>query len=275
MKFTKMHGAGNDYIYFNCFEEKINDPEELAIKLSNRHFAIGGDGIVLICPSEVADAKMRMFNADGSEGKMCGNAVRCVGKFLYDNEIAKKEEINIETLSGIKKLKMVINDGKAVSARVDMGKAILNPKEIPVLLEGENIINRSAVIGGKKHKITCISMGNPHCIVFVDDVESLNLPLIGDYFENNEIFPERVNTEFVQIVDRTHLKMRVWERGSGETLACGTGACATVAAAVLCGHCDKGVPTEVILRGGKLVIEYTDDSVFMTGEAKKVYSGEI
>ncbi|HAN20714.1 MAG TPA: diaminopimelate epimerase [Clostridiales bacterium] len=277
MTFTKMHGAGNDYIYFNCFNKNIiiENPEELAIKLSDRHFSIGGDGIVLICPSEVADAKMRMFNADGSEGKMCGNAIRCVGKYLYENGIVKNDEISIETLSGIKKLKMVINEGKAVAARVDMGKAILNPKDIPVLLEGDSIINRSVAIGRKKHRITCVSMGNPHCVVFVDDVDSLNLPLMGELFENNLLFPERINTEFVQVIDRTHLKMRVWERGSGETLACGTGACATVIAATLCGHCDKDVATEVILRGGKLIIEYTDETVFMTGEAKKVFVGEI
>lgn len=275
MKFTKMHGAGNDYIYFNCFEEKIENPSKLAVKLSDRHFGIGGDGIVLICPSDIADAKMRMFNADGSEGKMCGNAVRCVGKFLYDNGMVKKEVINIETLSGIKKLDMVIKDGRAAGAKVDMGKAVLKPSEIPVLLDGENVINRSAVVGGKEYKITCVSMGNPHCIVFVQDTDKLDLPKIGKEFENNRIFPERVNTEFVQVIDRTHLKMRVWERGSGETLACGTGACATAAAAVLCGHCDKGVPIEIILRGGKLIIEYTDESVFMAGEAKTVYTGDI
>lgn len=275
MKFIKMHGAGNDYIYFNCFEENVNNPEELSIQLSDRHFGIGGDGIVLICPSDIADAKMRMFNADGSEGKMCGNAIRCVGKFLYDNKIVQDEELSIETLSGIKKLKMKITNGVAVAARVDMGKAILKPSLIPVLLDGDNIINRQVEIGGTTHKITCVSMGNPHCIVFVDDVDNLNLPLIGEQFENSEIFPERVNTEFVQVLDRQHLKMRVWERGSGETLACGTGACATVVAATLCGHCDKGMPVEVLLRGGTLAIEYTDESVFMTGEAKKVFTGEI
>lgn len=275
MRFTKMQGAGNDYIYFNCFEERINNPEELAIKLSDRHFGIGGDGIVLICPSKVADAKMRMFNADGSEGKMCGNAIRCVGKYLYDNNIVKKDEIDIETLSGIKKLVMTIENGTAVAARVDMGKAVLNPAEIPVFLDGENIIDRPVEIDGKKYNITCVSMGNPHCIVFVDDVDIIDLPIIGSRFENNPIFPERVNTEFVQVINDSKLKMRVWERGSGETLACGTGACAAVVAAVLCGHCRKKSPVEVSLRGGKLIIEYTDQSVFMTGEAIKVYTGEI
>ena len=275
MRFTKMHGAGNDYIYFDCFEETISAPNELAVRLSDRHFGIGGDGIVLICPSDIADAKMRMFNADGSEGKMCGNAIRCVGKYLYDNAIVKREEINIETLSGVKKLKLVIEGNTAVAARVDMGEAILNPKDIPVLLNGDSVIDRAVDINGTEYRVTCVGMGNPHCVVFVDDTEVLDLPVIGRAFESHPLFPERVNTEFVQIIDRTHLKMRVWERGSGETLACGTGACATVVAAVLCGYCDKGAPTEVILRGGRLVIEYTDESVFMTGEAKKVFTGDI
>jgi len=275
MKFTKMHGAGNDYIYINCFEEKIENPSELAVRLSDRHFSIGGDGIILICPSEIADAKMRIFNADGSEAKMCGNGVRCVGKFIYDNGIAKKEIIRIETNSGIKTLKMVLKDGVAVAARVDMGKAVLNPAEIPVLLDGDSVIDRPVEIGGQEYRITCVSMGNPHCVVFVDDVETLDLPAIGKQFEFNPIFPDRVNTEFVQVLGRNKLKMRVWERGSGETLACGTGTCATVVAATLCGYCDKGVPVEVALRGGKLTIEYTDETVYMTGEAVTVFKGEI
>lgn len=254
MRFTKMQGAGNDYIYINCFEEKIENPNELSVRLSDRHFGIGGDGIVLICPSEIADAKMRMFNADGSEAQMCGNAVRCVGKYVYDNGIAKKEIINIETNSGIKKLKMITKDGVAVAARVDMGRAILKPSEIPVKLEGDSVIDRPVMIGGEEYRITCVSMGNPHCVVFVDDVDTLDLPAIGPRFEFNPIFPDRVNTEFVQVLGRNKLKMRVWERGSGETLACGTGTCASVVAATLCGYCDKGIPVEVELLGGKLII---------------------
>jgi diaminopimelate epimerase len=275
MKFTKMHGAGNDSISINCFEEKIENPNELSERLSDRHFGIGGDGIILVCPSEIADAKMRIFNADGSEAKMCGNGVRCVGKFVYDNGIAKKEEINIETNSGVKKLKMTIKDGKAVAARVDMGKAILKPSDIPVKLDGDSVVDRPVMIGDKEYRITCVSMGNPHCVVFVDDVDTLDLPAIGSQFEFNPIFPDRVNTEFVQVIGRNNLKMRVWERGSGETLACGTGTCATVVAATLCGYCDKGTPVEVELRGGKLVIEYTDETVFMTGEAVTVFTGEV
>lgn len=275
MQFTKMHGAGNDYVYFDCFKERIDNPEQLAVRLSDRHFGIGGDGIVLICPSDSADAKMRMFNADGSEGKMCGNAIRCVGKYLYDNGTVKKDEISIETLSGIKKLKMLIKDGVAVGARVDMGRAILTPKEIPVALDGDSVVNRAVEIGGREYRITCVGMGNPHCVVFNEDTDKLDLPSIGGTFEFHPLFPERVNTEFVQIISKNRLKMRVWERGSGETLACGTGACATVVAAALCGYCDMNTPVEVVLKGGSLIIEYTENAVFMTGEAVKVYTGEI
>jgi diaminopimelate epimerase len=273
--FVKMQGAGNDYIYFDCFAQPIKDPGALSLRLSDRHFGIGGDGIVLMEASAVADARMRMFNADGSEAKMCGNGVRCVGKFVYDNGIARKEILNIDTNSGIKRLKMIIKDGVAVAARVDMGKAIIKPSEIPVKLDGDSVIDRSVMISGSEYRITCVSMGNPHCVVFVDDVDSLDLPAIGSRFENDPIFPDRVNTEFVQVINRKQLKMRVWERGSGETLACGTGTCASVVAATLCGYCDKGTLVEVELRGGKLVIEYTDETVFMTGGVETVFKGEI
>ena len=216
-----------------------------------------------------------MFNADGSEGRMCGNAIRCVGKYLYDNNIVKKEIIEIETLSGIKRLRMIIKNGIAAGARVDMGRAIIYPPDIPVLLEGNSVVDRAVSIDGEKYNITCVSMGNPHCVIFTDNVEAIDLPRVGPRFENNPLFPEQVNTEFAEVIDQNRLKMRVWERGSGETLACGTGACATVVAAALCGYCDMNTPVEVILRGGKLIIEYTDNAVFMTGEAIKVFTGEI
>ena len=276
LEFTKMHGAGNDYIYFDCFKQKIENPNELSIALSDRHFSIGGDGIVMICPSDVADAKMRMFNIDGSEGKMCGNAIRCVAKFLYDKGICKKDKLSIETLSGIKYLDLNIENGKVTQVTVDMGKAILNPKEIPVNFDGETAIKRKAVIDGKEYTVTCVSMGNPHCVVFDDaNPDDIDLHNIGPKFEKNELFPEQVNTEFVKVIDDKTLKMRVWERGSGETLACGTGACATVVAAVENGYCKKGEPVKVILTGGELFIKYTDDAVFMTGPAAIAFEGSV
>jgi diaminopimelate epimerase len=275
LTFTKMHGCGNDYIYFNCLTQPIDNPYELAIKLSDRHFGIGGDGIVLICPSDIADAKMRMFNADGSEGKMCGNAIRCVGKYLYDNKIIEKTDIAIETLSGIKYLRLVTQDGMATHATVQMGKAELNPKKIPVALEGEAIVNRPVTIDGNTYFITCVSMGNPHCIVFCEDVDTLDLMTIGPKFEHAPLFPERINTEFVKVIDGNTIQMRVWERGSGETLACGTGACAAVVACVENGYCKKEKEITVKLVGGELKIQYTDTEVYMTGEAKTVFEGVV
>lgn len=275
LNFTKMHGCGNDYIYFNCFDQQITSPESLSVYLSDRHFGIGGDGVVLICPSKVADAKMRMFNLDGSEGKMCGNAIRCVAKYLYDNGMVKKDEISIETLSGIKKLKLYFQNGKVSTATVDMGPALLKPAEIPVKLDGDNVISRSVNIGGKDYDITCVSMGNPHCVVFMEHLDNLNINEIGPLFEYDPIFPERVNTEFVTVVNRTTLKMRVWERGSGETWACGTGACAAAVAAVLNGHCPENEEITVRLKGGNLSIRYTKDTVFMTGNAVKVFEGTV
>ena len=278
LKFTKMHGIGNDYIYINAIEQKIEDPNALAIKLSDRRFSIGGDGVILICPSDIADAKMRMFNADGSEGMMCGIGVRCVGKYVYDNllEDKSRDTITIETLSGIKTLKITAVNDKAELLEVDMGKAILNAADIPVVYDGcDTVIAKPLVVDNKEHIVTCVSMGNPHCVTFVDDVDSLELEKIGPSFENHEAFPQRINTEFVKVIDEKTLKMRVWERGSGETWACGTGACATVVAACENGYCKKGEDITVHLRGGDLVINYTDERVMMTGPATKVFDGEI
>ena len=276
LKFTKMYGCGNDYIYFNCFEQQVADPEALSIRLSDRHFGIGGDGIVLICPSDVADAKMRMFNADGSEGKMCGNATRCIGKYMYEHGLISKPEMTLETLSGIKILKMTEQDGKIASVRVDMGKAILKPSEIPTRYEGDTAVSVPLTVDGTEYAVTCVSMGNPHCIVFVDqDVSTLDLPKIGPSFENHDMFPERINTEFIRVMDDHTLQMRVWERGSGETLACGTGACAAAVAAVLNGYCPKGEDITIHLIGGDLNICYTDEAVFLTGPATTVFEGSI
>ncbi len=276
LKFTKMHGCGNDYIYFNCFEQEVADPEALSIRLSDRHFGIGGDGIVLICPSDVADAKMRMFNADGSEGKMCGNATRCIGKYMYEHGLISKPEMTLETLSGIKILKMTEEDGKITSVRVDMGKAILKPSEIPTKYTGDTAVSVPLTVDGTDYAVTCVSMGNPHCIVFVDqDVNTLDLPKIGPSFENHEMFPERINTEFIRVIDDHTLQMRVWERGSGETLACGTGACAAAVASVLNGYCPKGEDITIHLIGGELKIRYTDEAVYLTGPATTVFEGSI
>ena len=275
LNFTKMHGCGNDYIYFNCFEQSIDNPEELSVRLSDRHFGIGGDGIILICPSDVADARMRMFNADGSEGKMCGKGTRCIGKFMYDNGMVSKPEMTLETLSGIKLLKFQIEDGKVANVTVDMGAAILNPAEIPTRFEGEQAVSVPLEANGETYSVTCVSMGNPHCVLFVDEVDSLDLEKIGPAFENHPMFPERTNTEFVRVIDDHTLQMRVWERGSGETWACGTGACAVAVAAVLNGICKKNEDILIHLRGGDLTIRYTDEAVFLTGSATKVFEGSI
>lgn len=271
-KFTKMHGAGNDYIYFDCLQEELEDPAKAAVRFSDRHKGIGGDGIVMICKSDVADAKMRMFNADGSEGKMCGNAIRCVGKYLYDHKIVQKTDVDIETLSGIKHLKLFAEDGQVKLVRVDMGAASFDPKSLPVLLEGE-VIDRPVKVAGGEYRITCVSMGNPHCVVFADP-DTTDVETLGRKFENDPIFPERVNTEFIKKIGKNALKMRVWERGSGETMACGTGACAAAAAACACGVCEYGQDVLVKLRGGDLII-HVGETVFMTGEAVTVFTGEV
>ena len=273
LKFTKMQGCGNDYVYISTFDQTVEDLSSVAKKLSDRHFGIGGDGVIFVCPSDVADGKMRMFNEDGSEGRMCGNGVRCVAKFLYDHGLARKETLTVETLSGIKTITLTMESGEVVGATVDMGKAETNPSQIPVLLEGEEIINRPITVGGREYRITCVSMGNPHCVIFTDDVRSIPLEKIGPLFERNPLFPESVNTEFIRVIDRTHLEMRVWERGSGETLACGTGACASVVAAVKNGYCDKNTPITVTLLGGDLRIVYEDETVLMEGPARTVFEG--
>ena len=274
-EFVKMEGCGNDYIYMDAFNQKIDDPSALSIKVSDEHFGIGSDGLILVAPSDVADGRMIMFNLDGSEGKMCGNGIRCVGKFLHDRLGVDKDIITIETKSGIKTLKMFCDEGAAYAARVDMGKAILKPSLIPVNIDGDVVIDRPLNIDDDEYNVTCVSMGNPHAVVFVDDVEDLDLSSIGPKFEHDPVFPESVNTEFVKVIDPTHLRMRVWERGSGETWACGTGTCATVVAACLNGYCNKGEDVEVQLNGGKLVINYTDDTVFMTGPCHDICSGVI
>jgi len=274
-EFTKMQGCGNDYIYFDCVRgAEIENPNELAIRLSDRHFGIGGDGIILICKSDKADAKMRMFNLDGSEGKMCGNGIRCVAKYCYDNKIVTKKDFKIDTLSGIKDISVKEEEnGIAKLISVGMGNAILTPKDIPVTLDGDKIVDRAINVGGKEYKITCVSMGNPHCVTFVDDVTKIEIEKIGPLFENNEIFPERVNTEFIQVIDSKTLKMRVWERGSGETWACGTGACASAVAACLNGFAKEGDEITVKLLGGDLKIVYKDGKVTMTGAAETVFEG--
>jgi carbamoyl-phosphate synthase large subunit len=275
LSFTKMHGCGNDYLYFNCLDQDITSPESLSVCLSDRHFGIGADGVVLICHSDIADAKMRMFNLDGSEGKMCGNAIRCVAKYLYDNGIVNKEEMTIETLSGVKKLKLYFQNGKVSSATVDMGPAIFEPSKIPVKLDGESVISRPVTIDGKEYKITCVSIGNPHCVVFVDNLDNLDIEKIGPMFEYSSLFPERVNIEFITVLDRATIKMRVWERGSGETWSCGTGACAAAVAAVLNGYCAKDEDITVRLKGGNLIVRYTGDTIYMTGNAVKIFDGEV
>ncbi|MGN1329177.1 MAG: carbamoyl-phosphate synthase large subunit [Eubacterium sp.] len=275
LKFSKMQGTGDDYIFFNNQCGIITCPESFAIEFSDRHKGIGGDGIVLIENSEIADAKMRIFNIDGSEGKMAGNSIRCVGKFLYDNDIVKKDKMLIETASGVKMLSLFTRNGKVSSATVDMGKAELMPDKIPVILEGDKIIDYPVNIDGNEYKINCCSIGNPHCVIFVDNVDRLNLEKIGPQFESADIFPERINTEFVRVVNSNTLKMRVWERGNGETPACGTGACAAVIAAVENGYCNKGENITVKLRGGDLIVNYTDDIVTLTGDCNLVYKGEI
>lgn len=277
LKFTKMHGIGNDYIYFNGFDQEIKNREQLAIKLSDRHFGIGGDGIIVIDKSDKADAKMCMYNADGSEGMMCGNGIRCVGKFIYDKGIVdkSKDTVTIETLSGIKTLKIQVKDGLADTLTVDMGKPILKPSDIPMDFEGDTCIDQTLVVDDKEYKVTAVSMGNPHCITYVDDVDSIEIEKIGPKFENHKAFPQRVNTEFVKRINDTELQMRVWERGSGETWACGTGACAVVVASCLNNYCEMNKEITVHLRGGDLKITYTGDTVFMTGKAETVFEGEI
>lgn len=274
MHFYKMHGCGNDYIYFNCFEEKINNPNELAMKLSNRHTGIGGDGIVLILPSEVADCQMRMFNIDGSEGKMCGNAIRCVATFLYTKNIVKKAVICIETLSGIKECALEIENNKIQSVTVMMGKASFEPNDIPVLWNGP-FIEQIVKIQNHKYIGTALSVGNPHLVLFLDDIKNLDLNTIGPDFEHYSLFKEGVNTEFIKVLSSTEIEMRVYERGSGETMACGTGACASVVAGIETGKLDPEKWIKVHLLGGILNILYKDGFIYMNGPATFVFEGDI
>lgn len=276
IKFTKMHGCGNDYVYINCFDRVIDNPQKLSMILSDRRYGIGGDGIILICASDKADAKMRIFNKDGSEGKMCGNGIRCVAKYLWDSgKVKSKENIKIETLSGVKTLEILSDSGNESVIKVDMGKADLNSRNIPMIFEKEKVINEPITVNTENYNITCVSMGNPHCVIFCDEVYSAKVKEIGSKLSSHRIFPEGVNVEFVSKSDSNNLIMRVWERGSGETLACGSGACASVVAAAENGLCKKGEDITVHLRGGKLVVNYSDSGVFLTGNAVKVFEGEI
>ncbi len=275
LKFTKMQGSGDDYIFFNNQCGIITCPESLSIEFADRHRGIGGDGIVLIENSIVADARMRVFNMDGSEGKMAGNSIRCVAKYLYDNDIVKKTEMTIATASGIRELQLFTRNGRVSSVTVNMGKAYFEPSKIPVNIEGERVINHPMTVGDKKYQINCLSVGNPHCVVFVDNVDKVDLEKVGPEFENFGLFPERINTEFVRVVNESTIKMRVWERGNGETPACGTGACAAVVAAVENGFCPKGEDITVKVRGGDLIVNYTDERIMLTGDCNTVYKGEI
>ena len=275
MKFTKMHGCGNDYVYVNCFEEKVENPSDAAIKVSKRHFGVGSDGMILICPSEVADFQMKMYNADGSMGEMCGNGIRCVAKYVYDHGMTDKTHITIETGAGIKDLDLTVEDGKVTMVRVDMGEPILEAAQIPVVSEKEQVINEPILVQGTEWKMTCVSMGNPHAVVFVADTKHLAIKEVGPCFENHKAFPNRTNTEFVQFISSKEINMRVWERGAGETWACGTGTCASVMACILNGYTDDTVLVHLL--GGDLLIEYDRETnhIFMTGPATTVFDGEI
>ena len=274
MKFTKMHGIGNDYIYVNRFEEEIQNPSALAIKASRRRFGIGGDGLICIGPSRKADFSMDMYNLDGSQSQMCGNGIRCVGKYVYDKGLTDKTTITVESGGEIKILELYVEAGQVHSVRVNMGRPVFQPALIPMDADGEDFVNRPIAVWGKTYRTSCLSMGNPHAVIFVEDVDKVDLPVIGPQFERHPIFPERVNTEFIQVIDRQTLKMRVWERGSGETLACGTGASASVVAGVLNGLCDDTATVQLL--GGDLLIHWDRDGsgcVFMTGAAETVFTG--
>lgn len=275
MKFTKMQGLGNDYVYVNCFREKIEDPSALAVKISDRHFGVGSDGLIMINPSDKADFEMEMYNADGSRGEMCGNGIRCVAKYVYDYGLTDKTRISVETLGGIKYLDLTVKDGKVTMVKVDMGKPELEPVKVPVKADGACVVDEPVLVDGDEYRMTCVSMGNPHAVVFVDcDVKDFPLETIGPKFEKHERFPNRVNTEFVRVINRHTAQMRVWERGSGETLACGTGACAVAVACVLNGLTDNEVTVKLL--GGDLKIEWDreKDTVYMTGPAETVFDGE-
>ncbi len=278
LTFSKMHGIGNDYIYINCFQETVTDPEKLSIFMSNVRFGVGSDGLVLILPSEVADFRMRIFNADGSEAMMCGNATRCVGKYVYEHGMTDKTEVSLETNSGIKYLTLYVNEAtnEVDAVKVDMGKAILKPAEIPVADDGDRFIAKPVVVDGVSYDMTCVSMGNPHAVIFLPEIDSLDLEKMGPSFEHHPLFPNRVNTEFIRVIDDHTLQMRVWERGSGETFACGTGACAAAVASVLNGYCKREQEILIHLRGGDLrIIYHNDESVTMIGPATFIFEGKM
>ena len=275
MKFTKMQGVGNDYVYVNCFKETIENPPEMAKKVSNRNFGIGSDGLIMINPSDVADFEMEMYNADGSRSEMCGNGIRCVGKYVYDYGLTEKEHISVETLAGIKYLDLTVEDGKVKLVKVDMGSPELVPENIPIVADGNRVIDEPINVNGTEYRMTGVSMGNPHAVVYVEDVKGLDIETIGPAFENHERFPNRVNTEFVKVLDRNTVEMRVWERGSGETMACGTGACAVAVACILNGFTEDKVTVKLL--GGDLQIEWDKeaDKIYMTGPAEVSFDGEI
>ena len=275
MKFTKMHGIGNDYVYMDCTRERLENPGEIARLVSDRHKGIGSDGLILIQSSDEADFEMAMYNADGSYGKMCGNGIRCVAKYVYDNGLTDKTEISVISGGAVKYLKLTVENGKVKKVRVNMGEPILKPSEIPVVGEGDKLVATPIVVDNQVYEMTCVSMGNPHAVVFMDGVDDLKIEEIGPKFEQHERFPDRVNTEFVERMDRKNLKMRVWERGSGETMACGTGACATAVAAILNGYADRNVTVHLL--GGDLEIfwDEKDNCVYMTGPAATVFTGEF
>lgn len=276
MKFTKMHGCGNDYVYVNCLSEQVENPQEVAKMVSDRHFGVGSDGLILIKPSDVADFEMEMYNADGSQGAMCGNGIRCVAKYVYDYGLTDKTSISVNTKSGIKYLELTVEEGKVSQVRVNMGAPILEAEKVPVVSEKKQVIDEPVRVGEEEYRMTCVSMGNPHAIIYLDDVEHLEIEKIGPQFENHPAFPDRVNTEFVKILDQNTVQMRVWERGSGETLACGTGACAVAVATILNGLTEENQVT-VHLLGGTLQITWDreENCVYMTGPATTVFDGEI
>ncbi len=273
MKFTKMQGIGNDYVYVNCFEENIENPSDLSIAISDRHFGIGSDGVIMIMPSEVADARMRIFNADGSEAQMCGNGIRCVAKYMYECGIKKSDRMTIETGAGLKTIELTTANGSVTQVRVEMGAPGLLRNDIPMLGENKQVINEPLQVADTELHITCVSMGNPHCVTFVEDVDSIDLGVIGRAIESHELFPERINAHFAQLISADKVKMRTWERGSGETLACGTGAVATGVACVLNNHTERTI--NIQLPGGALTVEWTDDNeTYMTGPAEFVFTGQ-
>ena len=275
MKFTKMEGLGNDYVYINCFQEKVENPGELAIRYSNRHFGIGSDGVILIKPSEIADCCMDMYNADGSRSEMCGNGIRCVGKYVYDYGLTDKTEISVETLAGIKYLKLILKDGKVDLVTVDMGEPELQADKIPVALRLDEVIDQPIQVGNTVYQMTCVSMGNPHAVVFVDAVDKFPLETVGPLFEHHVMFPNRVNAEFIEVLNRKEVNMRVWERGTGETLACGTGACASTVACILNHKTEDEITLHLLGGDLKVAWDREKNKIYMTGPARVVFDGEI